>query len=125
MTEQDFMPRHFIQLSMDGTEAVANSDVPSVEGVRVSESVSEIGATCLHVSETSAGAPECPVDQVGQCLVWPPLPRNPFSETHRLLQRTLLTFMKMVRTLTFPPVVRSYIKVWLNWKVRWLRRTEK
>ena len=36
MTEQDFMQRHFLQVSMNETEAGASSNGPSVEEVIVS-----------------------------------------------------------------------------------------
>ena len=51
-------------MNIDWTEVGAYIDGPSVEEVSVSESVSEEDAAFPTVSEASAGAPGCPVDQV-------------------------------------------------------------
>ena len=82
-------------VSMDATEAGAYSDGPSVVEVSVSKSMSKVGATCSPVPETRAGAPGCPVDQVGQCPDQPLILGTHSVRTHRLLQRTLLTSMLM------------------------------
>ena len=72
-------------MSKDGTEAGAYSDNPSVVEVSVSEPVSGMDTTCLHVSEVRAGPAGCHVDQVGQCPDQHPIPRANSVRTHRLL----------------------------------------
>ena len=106
MTLQDLMARHFIQVSMDGTEAEASSDGPSVEEVSVSESVSEVGAAFLPVPGAGAGA----LDQVGQCPERPPVSQDPFSEDLQTTAEDLIDLYVDGQDIDFPPVVRSCLK---------------
>ena len=84
-----------------------------------------MGVTCPPVSEASAGAPEYPVDQVGQCPEQPPMPRNPFNEDPQAAPKDVTDLCVDGQDTDFPPVVGGCLKGWLNWKVKWLRRTEK
>ena len=78
---------------MDGTEAGASSNGPSVEEVSISVSVSEAGAACLPVPEASAGSAECPVDQIGQSLKQLITPRVPFNEDPQAVPEDLIDLM--------------------------------
>ena len=62
MTEQDFIPRHFIQMT--------NVVQPSAD-----EPGEPVGAACPPVPEPSASASECPEDPEQ-----PPTPRDPFVD---------------------------------------------
>ena len=99
---------------MDGTEAEACSDSPSVEEVSVSESVGKVDATCPHVPEACAGAPGCPVDQVGQCQKQPPMTRDPFSEAQQNVPEDDIGLYLDDQDTDLAPVVRSFLNGWLN-----------
>ena len=102
MTAQDFIPMHFIQVSMNGTEAGTSSDGPSMEEVSVSESMCEATVACPPVPQANSGTLECHMDQVCQCPDQPPVPRDPLSEEPQTVQEDTIDLYVDCHDTDFP-----------------------